>query len=260
MRSPLSAVRLPPNLRLPARQCLWHTAVPVRRMRPSQVRSAGAWLPLSFGVCILATRTLRPGFSVFSTNEQNSNCGTTRTPLWRRSPAGETICNACGLYLKARNQMRPVNMKRAAQAPPVLSALPTPAPAQNHDRSVSPATQPGGSPRGATYVAADQESAGSCPGGGRCNGTGGQLGCSGCPAYNNRVSKTAQFTVSNGCGSTQHGASSEGSSQQASSAGTSVIPACQNCGTTVTPLWRRDEAGHTICNACGKLASICYHS
>jgi uncharacterized Zn finger protein (UPF0148 family) len=189
----------------------------------------------------------------------HSNCGTSRTPLWRRSPQGATICNACGLYLKARNASRPTNLKRPPPTGPPAARTP--------EQRTSP-TRAGPihhTATGATYVAADQTPVGSCPGGGRCNGTGGAEGCSGCPAFNNRVSKSAHFTTTQ-----ERAQASTPQSDQPTDApspidvaalslqqqNTTVVVACQNCGTTITPLWRRDETGHTICNACGTSRSF----
>lgn len=40
-----------------------------------------------------------------------SNCSTKNTPLWRRNPEGEPLCNACGLFLKLHGETRPLRLK-----------------------------------------------------------------------------------------------------------------------------------------------------
>ncbi|KAI8805129.1 hypothetical protein BJ742DRAFT_658586, partial [Cladochytrium replicatum] len=121
-----------------------------------------------------------------------ANCGTTSTPLWRRGPQGQVICNACGLYLKARNASRPAWLKQRA-IKPLKNTVPT---TSNMSPSVSTPTT------GLEILSAVSASVSTSP----------------------SDPKTAQPK--------------------------SLIN-CVNCGTANTPLWRRDERGNPICNACG---------
>ncbi|XP_075594863.1 erythroid transcription factor-like isoform X4 [Balearica regulorum gibbericeps] len=41
-----------------------------------------------------------------------SNCQTSTTTLWRRSPRGDPVCNACGLYYKLHRVNRPLTMRK----------------------------------------------------------------------------------------------------------------------------------------------------
>ncbi|KAF9108846.1 putative electron transfer flavoprotein subunit [Mortierella sp. AM989] len=166
-----------------------------------------------------------------------ANCGTTTTPLWRRASNGQTICNACGLYFKARNLTRPSWLKRnigpkkgessedgseevedhrdSTAGEPSFTRKDTPevAAATSAGKANAEGETNGGSTHGS-------ECAGTCPGDGNCNGAGGAESCAGCPSFNQHQTNRQNLV-------------------------------CANCRTTTTPLWRRDSAGNTICNACG---------
>ncbi|KAG9074438.1 hypothetical protein FS749_014007, partial [Ceratobasidium sp. UAMH 11750] len=77
-----------------------------------------------------------------------TNCGTTTTPLWRRDPEGNPLCNACGLFYKLHGVTRPMSLKtdvikkrnRASGGQGGSSrkaTLPSAAPAQSNSHSTT---------------------------------------------------------------------------------------------------------------------------
>lgn len=153
------------------------------------------------------------------------NCNVTQTPLWRRTPDRQhSLCNACGLYYKQYGAHRPLNVRHKLPSvlPDVrLSSMP-------YARSTQGTR--GSSPESSTSSDSDSDS-------GRA-----AVGLHSLPdltkLYSEALLRPPAHKTTPPLMTAKQGIE------------------CVNCSQTQTPLWRKNEAGEPICNACGLYAKL----
>ncbi|KAF9907273.1 putative electron transfer flavoprotein subunit, partial [Linnemannia zychae] len=173
------------------------------------------------------------------------NCGVTVTPLWRRSADNEPLCNACGLYHKLHAMHRPKHLQQAQPGTGIrgggatlgLKDLKQPMEGVLHhgERSGSVSSEGSGSFEASVASSPDGGSLVSSPGSSSASVS------SDMSSSNVRSSRPISLPAS----------AAPISATSTTSVGGVAQPMCTNCRTTLTPLWRKDDAGEILCNACG---------
>ncbi|KAG0329036.1 hypothetical protein BGZ99_003666 [Dissophora globulifera] len=163
------------------------------------------------------------------------NCNVTQTPLWRRTPDRKhSLCNACGLYYKQYGAHRPLNVRNklpSVLADPRLSAMP-------YGRSVS--CTRGSSP-------SSPESSGSSS---DCESDSSRN-----PDEEHRLLPDLSKMYADALlRSPSDSALAKKTTPPLMTAKQGIE--CSNCSQTQTPLWRKNDAGEPICNACGLYAKL----
>ncbi|KAF9906400.1 hypothetical protein BX616_000744 [Lobosporangium transversale] len=158
------------------------------------------------------------------------NCKVTQTPLWRRTPDRKhSLCNACGLYYKQYGAHRPLHVrhKLLAMADVRSNTLPYARPLYSSGRGSSPVS---------SLSDSDSESAATVA---AASGILTDL----TKIYTEALVPGPVTTTSTAPRSPPLMTAKQGIQ-------------CVNCLQTQTPLWRKNEAGEPICNACGLYAKL----
>lgn len=160
------------------------------------------------------------------------NCHVTSTPLWRRTPdRTHFLCNACGLYYKQYGNHRPLHVRQKQQPQKQKTAL--------DSSSIDPEGD-------ATPISSPKKQQ-------KRKSTEDTLIM---PAIVNPPSH-ASFAIPS-----DEPLTPEDNSQCTTPASPSSLDAsepaheCVNCQQTTTPLWRKNERGEFVCNACGLYAKL----
>ncbi|CAN6629560.1 hypothetical protein TRVA0_012S01266 [Trichomonascus vanleenenianus] len=87
------------------------TPQPLQSQPQSQPQQSFVSRSASTTPTLIKKEEIKPSSANNNKPTECTNCKTRTTPLWRRNPQGQPLCNACGLFLKLHGEVRPLSLK-----------------------------------------------------------------------------------------------------------------------------------------------------